>query len=280
MLISNEHATTQEIIDHSGRSDFVGSYHSGRYVNHENKHAQREKVLDYILTFNRDKPASVIRLLSLPGKDWTFENMLYLEHQRTQFIGLEHSFSVYSQAKRSIPVSTNGRALRYNHVQDREIPFGRGSVVYSRIASNCLNKKSTGRRSSRSNRLLLMDSETYMTMMYVDYGAYLDQKKEFFEKFYWRNTVWLDFTSPLCSSVESTIRHLPICLSNGKIPVVITLMNARDKYHGIDERVNRIQQIQPLLKVNDTYTYLGKGNVSMLTLFCSIFMQSADFETI
>jgi hypothetical protein len=103
-------------------------------------------------------------------------------------------------------------------------------------------------------------------MLTTDYGATIEQRKEFYEKFYKRTAVWLDFTSTLCTSVELTLRGLPLCLMPDAKPVVITVLNGRDAFKGVETRVRRMVEVQPAFQVRDYWTYIGKGGVSMLTV--------------
>ena len=114
----------------------------------------------------------------------------------------------------------------------------------------------------------MLSAEAYMTMMFTDYGATRTEKEDFGKRFYNRDAVWLDFTSFLCRSVEEVIKHLPFCLATTRKekPVVLTLLNARDSYHGSDSRVARIVELQPAFKYENHWTYTGKNGSSMVTV--------------
>jgi len=112
-----------------------------------------------------------------------------------------------------------------------------------------------------------MDCETYSTMMHTDYGASMQEKKFFFQKFYCRNAAWLDFTSPITPKVENILRHISICMWEGDNPLVVTVLNGRDRFHGIHERLERIKAVQPDFHVTGYDAYAGKGGVSMLTIY-------------
>jgi len=255
----------REVLAQVGRSDFHGTYHDSEYGRSAAKEAERERVLEYILSHGYER----IRFLSMPGADWAFEHMLLDALPASQLVGLERSFSVYARARRAMPCGGKAKGAPPNlrHLQDRVLQYGAGNVVYSRVRAN-VSASGLGPRSVRSNRLLLMASDVYASMMATDYGATMDQRKEFFEKFYRRDAAWLDFTSTLCPTVEETLRHLPLCMhpNDGGNPVVVTLRNGRDGCRGADARVDRITQIQPAFSVRDYWTYAGKNGSSMLTV--------------
>ena len=256
-----------ETVDAIGRSDFRGTYHGSDYGRSHVKQAERERVLDYVLSVARQQDdAAFIKLLSFPGLDWTFEQMLLLEHPRAQIVGLERSFSAYARSRRVMPLGPRDRGEEGRHLQDRSIAYGTGSVTYSRIAANRPGRGKCGKRPTRSNRLLLMEFATYVTMLTTDYGATLSQKREFHEKFWGRNAAWLDFTGTLCSSLEESLRQLPLCFDHGEHPLVLTLRNGRDLFQGVDARLRRISTVLPGFTIDDHWTYLGKAGSSMLTI--------------
>lgn len=263
--MDTQEVSFQETLYRVGRSKFVGEYHSDDYGHSNLKHEEREKVLAFILEIQDTR----IRLLSMPGKHWAFEEMLLHERPDSSLLGLEYSYTVFAQARRSMPKGPNNKRTRTTDLQDRTMNYGTGSYTYSRRAANRKEGNRSLVRQSRSNRILFMSAETYATMLFTDYGATMEQKREFYEKFCKRNAAWLDFTCQLCRSVEETISHLDICMSNMECPVVITFMNARDKYHSPEERIARLVEIQPSLDVKKWWTYKGKGNISMLTV-CAI----------
>lgn len=256
-----------ETVDAIGRSDFRGAYHGGDYARSGVKQTERERVLDYVLRVAREREDTpFIKLLSLPGLDWTFEQMMLREHPRTQIVGLEHSFSVFARARRAMPRGPLDRGAEGRHLQDRSLAYGSGSVTYSRIAANRPGSGKCGKRPTRSNRLLLMEFATYVTMLTTDYGATFHQKREFHEKFWGRNAAWLDFTGTLCSSLEESLRHLPLCFDQGEHPLVLTFRNGRDLFQGVDARLRRLGTILPGFTIDDHWTYLGKAGGSMLTV--------------
>lgn len=256
-----------DVLDSLGRSDFGTTFHQTDYARTGTKQTEREKVLDFMLGhfvegFGR------VRLLSLPGLDWIFEHMLLRARPDSHLVGLERSFTVFARSRRALPAGPMDRGQHGKHLQDRTITFGDGEVAYSRIAANRPGAGKCGRRDSRSNRLLRMDTATYASMFTTDYGATYKQKKEFHEKFYLRNAVWLDYTGTLCGGVESTLRHLPLCLAPDENlkPVVLTLRNGRDGFRGVEQRIARVLAVQPAFEYRRHWTYLGKGGVPMLTV--------------
>lgn len=263
--------------DFLGRSDYKGKYHDKSYgLESPEKQEDRERVLEFISRwFPQD---DCIRLLSMPGLDWTFERMLLKSRPMSQIVGLEHSYSAFMRSRRAIPGVEKAqrwdesKKLSYlsedqAELSDRGMKFGTGDILYSRRSSRKSNKS----RRLRANRLLFMRSDTFATMLTTDYGASMNERTLFADKFYHRNAAWLDFTSQFCASVEKTIANLHFCMSVGDPkPVVITTMNARDGVSGVEARVKRILDCQPLFTYWDSWTYPGKNGTPMLTICGSI----------
>lgn len=266
----NAHGQQTEFL---GRSDYAGTYHSESYgLESASKQSEREKVLAFILSFIQDQKSS-LKLLSLPGLDWTFERMVLAEHKLSQFIGLEHSYSAFMRSRRAIPGVSRGFGI-INKVKsitsdqaelsDRSFQFGHGNYTYSRRSA----REDGNRRGTRANRLLYMKADTYMTMLASDYGATMEEKKAFNYKFFSRNAVWLDFTSQFCNSVKTCLEYLPMCIeaTTHEKPVVLTVMNARDSVSGVGNRIERILAVQPAFLYKDHWTYAGKNGTPMLTI--------------
>lgn len=253
-----------QLLDGCGRNDISTAFWGDdEYDRSSVKWDEREKVADFLISAVSPQ-TNLVKLLSFPGVVWSFE--AYLRGRIScQFIGLERNKTTYRKSARAIPGPRTAENSHHTRRIEKSLPFGKGSITYSRV-----NKRGTRTRNTRANRLLLMDAETYSGLMFADCGASAAQKLEFADRFYCRNAVWLDFTSQLCTQVESTLSRLPYCLERPdfppyKKPVVITVMNARDSYHGSLERIARILQIQPQLEYVNHWTYIGKGGVSMLT---------------
>ena len=259
----NETVNFRGVLDHVGRSDYVGAYHSDAYGSTETKQAERQKVLDFIVGFYPDENYCV-KLLSLPGIDWTFERMLLGERARSHFVGLEHSYSAFKRSRRAIPCLPGSQLTDHGHLQDRVFQFGRGDYFYSKALSRDKARNNT----VRSNRILYMKSDAYATMLLTDYSATMQQKQEFNDRFYRRNAAWLDFTSQLCQSVETTIQNALMFMepTTAPKPLVITIMNARDGITGVESRIARIMKIQPAFVYDSHWTYAGKNGTPMLTV--------------
>jgi len=267
-----------ETIEALGRSDYKGRYHDNAYgLQSQDKQAERDRGLDYLLGwYGAD---DCVKLLSLPGLDWTFERQLLAVRRYSQFVGLEHSYSAYMRSRRAIPGVDKARSWDQRTrketgisqdqaaLSDRSMTFGRGEFVYSRRSARVENSN----RGVRANRLLYMKSDTYATMLTTDYGATMQERKAFSDKFYFRNAAWLDFTSQFCESVRTTLANLHFCMAVGRPkPVVVTMMNARDGVNGVDARISRIMACQPLFRYWDHWTYSGKNGTPMLTVCGSI----------
>lgn len=246
---------------HGGSGDVDTEYWKGAY---SAKQDERERVLafisDAVMRFPRDN--ANVRMLSLPGISWLFEHML-VQRFPCQFVGLEKSATLYSRSRVAMPGIRDSHLTANRRLTENTLQYGNATMVYSDVRTDAGFHAFTG----RENRLLLMDAETYATVLFTDYCAPAEKKDLFNALFCRRNAVWLDYTGTLSPNVENTLRHLPFCMVPNKVrkPVVITVMNARDYYHGDQERVDRMMQVQPALEYAKHWTYVGKGGVSMLS---------------
>lgn len=246
------------------------NYYKHDYNKGDVKFRQRALVMRFIEKYLGDM--AIPTFLTLPGETWLFEMMVLQRWPNASFVGLEKSASTYTRSRLSIP--RNALAMYHNRdeVQDREFAYGRSSMTYSRISNgqhdNGFSPAGTRRR---SNRLVLMDVNDYLSMLAEDHGASMDQKKVFVNKFLRKHAVWLDYTGTLTAKTLRGIGHLHMCLGDTRFPkpVVITVLNGRDKYKSKDERVAAIKAAQPGLDVRRVWTYKGAGGCSMLTV-CGI----------
>jgi hypothetical protein len=251
---------TLDTLRHIGRNDVRGTYWDGDYAESASKQQERWRVADFIL---RSIPAGQrIALLSLPGRFWAFENLLIGKRPGTHVVGLEQSITTFLHSRRNMPGS-NIERKEYWPLSDRQLVYGNSSYAYARISAN----RRTGKQFS-SHRLLQIRSSVYASMLVTDYGQRIDQRNAFYRRFCHRNAVWLDYTSPLCGEVEETLRYLPLSLERNAAlkPVVITILGARDHFCGSENRIARIQRIQPAIKYASHWTYAGKGSAPMLTI--------------
>lgn len=243
------------------------SYYKNDYNKGDVKFRQRALVMRFMEKYLGDMPNPTF--LTLPGESWLFEMMMLQRWPQASFVGVEKSASTYARSRLSIP--RNALAMYHNRdeVQDREYAYGRSSLVYSRISNGVDNKgwSPAGTR-RRSNRLVLMDVNNYLTMIAEDHGATLPQKKAFVYKFLHKHGVWLDYTGTLSPKTLRGIAHLHMCLGDTRFPkpVVITVFNGRDKFKSKEERVAAIKAAQPGLDVRRVWTYKGAGGSSMLTV--------------
>ncbi len=252
------------LLAHVGSNDYHGAfYDTGYFRNSPEKQRQREYVLDFILKNTRSD--QMTKLLSLPGMSWSFENMMIAARVRTHLICLESSATIFHATKRVMPGNPDSHKHWYTKLQDRTIHYGNATIYYSRISRYLRTNKK--HKKARSNRILLMDSATFMSMLVTDFGATMDERLDFRDRFYLRNAVWLDFTSNLCKSVERTLENLLFCLTpkRDKKPVVVTILNGRDSCKSVDARISRMMDIQPALEYQDHQVIRGKGGCSMLT---------------
>ena len=252
-----------DMLASAGRFD-MGAYRHHIHGAADEKFIDRQRVLNFILEHHVDTWR--VKLLSFPGENWTFENMLLAAKPASQVIGLERSFSVFAQSRRAIPVPTECCSQSANDLQDRLMSYGLGEIFYSRVAA--LRKKDHGlKRSIRSHRLVLMDSATFCSVLATDYRATNEQRDEFYHRFAGRNAAWLDFTGSIGKNVLETLSHLHFVMAPADdTPVCITVRNGRDGMRGVEERIARLVEAQPLFKPAKHWTYIGAGGSSMLTV--------------
>ena len=268
-----------DVINSCGRND-AGRYHDGAYgIRSGVKESERAKVTDFLLSYFQDQ-GQRIRLLSLPGLSWSFENTLNLIHPKTQMVCLESSASVFHRSKVLMPGVANAIEDAGTCLSERRYNYGSAEFSYYRVGTHHRPKEiyartpkkyrncNGGNRSSRANRYLLMNTQTYASMFMEDFGASMGDKNKFRERFYLRNCVWLDFTSPLCASVNETLKNLSLvmhaCIDDK--PVAITIMNCRDGYSSPEARIEAVCALNKDFTYAKHWTYIGKGNTSMLTI--------------
>ena len=270
------------LLETFGRSDVATRYHDSEYgLRSDVKSTERERVADFILS--HFQPSERINLLSMPGESWAFEHHMLGRHPKTQIVGVEKSATIYHRSRLAMPGRDYGSDIL--ELQTRQFTYGSATIDYSRTMAcrpkrfdgdNEGNRKAAYKKgwtglsaNARAHRLAMMDAATFVTMLMTDYGASFDEKSNFFKRFHNRNAMWLDFTSQLCKGTEEVISnlHMAMTASYTDKPVVITLMNARDRLRGADKRVERILQLQPGLSYRNHWTYQGANGTPMLT-FC------------
>lgn len=252
-------ARTAEIVEHIGRSDSSGNYYhkqNDKFLNE--KHEQRQLVLDFILPYFSSDDR--IRLLSMPGKSWSFENLLLLQHPNTHLVGLEASKTIFLQAARALP------GLSWADYATRTCRFGNGQYMYSK---RWVSTKWNGSRATACHRIIQMTASTFCNVLEADYHATVLDKRKFNTKFYYRNCAWLDFTSGFCAETEAAISkiHWPLWFElTPKKPIAITMMFGRDISGGIPGRIRRIAKLQPRYEHKKHWVYSGKNGTPMITL--------------
>lgn len=249
----------------------VGSrYHqNSNYSKSDVKFRQRALILRF---FEKYFPEHMTRphVLTLPGKEWLFEQMLLERWPEATLLGVERSGAVHNVSRSYIPRNALAYLNYHDNVQDRTFQYGTAQIQYSRI-SNGLDVLGEAKRPSarrRSNRLLLMDVNDFLTLPMDDYKATAEQKRGFLKKFYLKHAVWLDYTGTLNDKVLRALSCLQFCLSNNPVekPVAITVLNGRDRYKSKEARVAAIQAAQPGLTIRRVWTYEGANGSSMLTV--------------
>lgn len=269
MVMDAESIRFEDLSGQVGRSDVRTTFwDQSEYHRDPIKQQQRERILQYMAGFLHFD--GVVRLLSFPGESWLFERM-FIEKRPTQCVGLEKSATIYHRSRRVIPGAANSYGNTYSRLIQKTMPYGRSTIEYSRVKrSNTrgrYNKENENIKTAiRSNRLLLMDAETYTSLLFEDHGAPKKHIRDWVVRFCQRDAVWLDYTCQICPTVERTLAKLPAALAPEarQKPIVITVMNGRDGLSGVEARISRLMSAQPALIYQKHWTYIGKGGVSML----------------
>lgn len=239
-----------------GRSDVRGGFHGHDYERLSNdKSAERTRVADFIL--QRFKSHNWLYPLTLPGAYWYFEAQLARRHERTQFVGLERSATIFTQSLASMAGATTALAVK-------PMRFGNGGYEYARTPAFPNHMDNT----ARSHRLLCMSSDTYVLAASGLIESNRKERNKFWRKFCRRNAVWLDFNSGFCEAVDTTIRNLD-AVTNGRghaVPVALTFMYGRDIAGKQIGRLNHIHKLNPKFEPVDYWTYAGKNGTPMMTV--------------
>lgn len=245
------------------------NYYNNNYNKGDIKFRQRALVMRFMEKYLGDM--SNPTFLTLPGESWLFEMMMLQRWPTATFVGVEKSASTYARSRLSIP--RNALAMYHNRdeIQDREMAYGRSSITYSRLSNGITNNgraAANGGQRRRANRLVLMDINDYLSMITEDHGASLDEKRRWGMRFLLKHGMWLDYTGTLTPKTLKAISHLHMCVASTRFlkPVVITVLNGRDKFKSKEERVAAIKAAQPGLDIRRVWTYKGAGGCSMLTV--------------
>lgn len=229
---------------------------STSYINNPSKMQEREKVLSFMLSNHK---RGHLNVLTLPGERWIFEQMLDKEYPKSTFFGIEADPRLFETSKNYLIAPTNHRDKKVRH---GVLELGEASIPYS----NTLRK----------SRLLNMPASEFCLTSVRGYGASNKAVNAFKRMFCNNHAVWFDFTSQLCTETENTIRYTSLVTSTANnVPVVYTMLNARDSHSGVDSRVSRVCKLAgAYFDYKDHWTYQGMNNVPMLTV-CGI-MRKAD----
>lgn len=246
------------------------NYYTSTYSKGDVKFRQRALVLRFMTRYF--VPNFKMSVLTLPGEDWLFEQMMLQQFPFCSFIGLEKSTAVFRKARLQIPRNALAYEFERDAVQDRDLTFGRSSIHYSRISNGFKTKgehtSAITKANRRCNRLVLMDVHDFLRMLVEDHDATYEEKKKFVYRFYHKHAVWLDFTGPLTERVLNTVSNINLCLypSIRLKPIVITVLNGRDTFKSKVDRIAAIQAALPGLTIKHAWTYRGAGGCSMLTV--------------
>lgn len=258
--MQTQECSFSDLLAHVGRDDFHSRYDFHTIGRSSIKNAQREAVADFLIKHHHQPN---VKLLSFPGAEWSFERGL-AQIRQVQVVGLERSWSVYAKSRRAMLAKAGKVKPGCEGLQDRSMRYGNSLITYSRCPAQ---RKSTGihTRATRSHRLILMDAETYATVLTTDYGAKSYEKLEFYQRFAGRSAVWLDYTCQLCPSVLRTLSAIQINCLPVEVPFVVTVLAGRDSWHGTEARIMAMEHAQPLWKCLDTYTHTSINGARMLT---------------
>lgn len=251
-----ETITLEECAIKRTKPDYSGNFHSAEYERmSEEKSHQRELVRRFILEYFSDQ--HWLRLLSFPGRYWYFETGLALKYPKIQVVGLERSASIINLGLPNMINANKNLTRRRQEYGDCYFNYIRTDGDYKYLG----------------NKWLDISSADYTTIFHSDYKATLEQKKDFYNRFYRRNAVWLDFTCMISPVLETTVRNLDLCMSKDgrKKPVVITFLYGRDIKGGEAARVAYISKLAPGLKVIDCWVYRGAKGTPMITIAGEIY---------
>lgn len=222
---------------------------SSSYINQPVKQEERERVLSFIM--DNHAKNSRIKLLSFPGERWIFEGMVAAARKSSTFIGIEADEKTFVSSRCSL---IHKRGLKKPIIRHGEATIGCASIPYS--------------NTTRKSKLLNIKSSAFCSILIDRYGATTEQLLAWQKEFCWNSAAWFDFTCQLCIESERTIKHSALVVANDKkVPVVYTVMNARDSYRGVAARVARIVELagrdfEPVYN----WTYQGMGGTPMLTV--------------
>lgn len=248
-------------------------YYKTDYSKKDVKFRQRALVLRFFQRYF--VPNFKMSVLTLPGTGWLFEHMMLQAFPFCSFTGVERSARVYHESRLHIPRNALAYAFNRDQVQDRTARFGHSSITYSRISngykpSRCksVEQAAVTQINRRSNRLVLMDVNDFLTILTEDHKASFNDKHRFVQRFYQKHAVWLDYTGTLTEKTLKAIGHIHLCLypSIRPKPIVLTFMAARDNFHSKEERIAAIKEAQPNLTIKHVWTYVGAGGCPMMTV--------------
>jgi len=224
---------------------------SNSYINQDVKQQEREKVLDFILSVHG---VQRISLLSMPGERWIFETMLNTIKPKTIFTAIESDLPTFLASRSYLVTDKKWGDKKVRH---GTIEIGSASLNYS----NTIKK----------SKLLHIKASDFCTLLIDGYGASKNNLKDWKFSFCNNTAAWFDFTCQLCQESEKAIKYSGLTLSAKRnVPIVYTVMNARDSYSGVDSRVSRICELAGRdFELRDHWTYSGMNGVPMLTV-CGI----------
>jgi hypothetical protein len=199
------------------------------------KQEQRDLVAEWFLEHHDSE--DYMRVLSLPDRYWSFENQLNTRGKVT-FFGIQRDWTTLERSVPWMPV------------------FGLRSRKASYFKEDIKIGTIQGYRRGH-NILVYMYAEHFLTLTNKEVRSKLNYE-ESQQRLYWRqkqgvtkswrstyrnNTaVWLDFTGYITSEVETACSHLAnyVCYKHSRVPVVVSFLAARDKFHSDQDRIDSI----------------------------------------
>lgn len=168
------------------------------------KQPQRDCIMQFLLEHHRPGP---IKLCSLPGMYWRFENQLADQADREiTFVGLEHHWGLIEKYCGWMPGDNP------HYAEERMV---NGSLPM--YVTDCAS-------------WIFIKAGSFFSVQPDDFPS-PNRRKSFNRKYRGFTMVWLDFMSPFCADVEAALvglgdychRELPV------IPFAITVMYGRDR---------------------------------------------------
>lgn len=220
------------------------------------KRDQRDRILRHLL--DHQQPGRQLRLLSMPGRTWAFEHLLLKEWEYASFVGIEWDWSTMEQGAPFMPRKKGEGTHRYT------IPLGAGDLHgYETSLARWIHTPASS--FVRISRKVLKHSPHVHSNDYTKAHC-----RQFSADFKGNTAIWLDFTSQMCTEIETALPRLGGFALKGMedVPVAVSMMMARDGLGDEKDPVGpRAIRLVELLNSSrfrrfipkDAWSYMGSG---------------------